>query len=233
MEELLASLSHALEGSFGLALGAALAWGVLSVVLSPCHLASIPLVVGVVGGGGREVRVSRSFWLSTLFAAGILASIAAVGAVTAAIGRLLGDVGPAAGWFVGGALILIGLNLMGVLPLPGFDRAGLRSDRRGAWAALLIGLVFGLAVGPCTFAYLAPVLAVTFRIAADDLTRAVLLLCAFGAGHGGVIVLAGTSSRLVQRYLDWSERSKGTAVLRGACGLLVIVGGLWTVYAAA
>ena len=231
MESLLASLSHALEGSFGLALGAALLWGVLSVLLSPCHLASIPLVVGVVGGG-KDARATSALWLSVLFATGILASIAVVGAVTAALGRLLGDVGPGASYLVGAFLILIGLNLMGVLPLPAFGAGGLRSDRRGAWAALGIGLVFGLAVGPCTFAYLAPVLAVTFGMASEHLARAVLLLAAFAAGQGGVIVLAGTSSRLVQRYLDWSERSRGTAVLRAVCGVLVVLGGLWTIYAA-
>jgi len=231
MESLLASLSHALEGSFGLALGAALCWGVLSVVLSPCHLASIPLVVGVVGGGS-DVRARRALGISVLFASGILASIAIVGVVTAALGRLLGDAGPGASYLVGAFLILIGLNLMGVLPLPALGAGGLRSDRRGAWAALVIGLVFGLAVGPCTFAYLAPVLAITFGMASEHLARAVLLLAAFAAGHGGVIVLAGTSSRLVQRYLDWSERSRGTIVLRAVCGVLVVLGGLWTIYAA-
>ena len=91
-----------------------------------------------------------------------------------------------------------GLNLMGVLPLPGFERRGLQSDRRGAWAALLIGLIFGLAVGPCTFAYLAPVLAVTFGMADEHLARAVLLLVAFA-----ILTLAGVWFRGTGMVLTW------------------------------
>ena len=48
MDELFASLSQAVEGAPALAMAAAFAWGVLSILLSPCHLASIPLVVGFI-----------------------------------------------------------------------------------------------------------------------------------------------------------------------------------------
>lgn len=41
MSEFLDGLGRALEGSPAIALGAAFLWGVLSIVLSPCHLASI------------------------------------------------------------------------------------------------------------------------------------------------------------------------------------------------
>jgi len=36
-------------------------------------------------------------------------------------------------------------------------------QRKGLLAAFLLGLVFGIALGPCTFAYMAPMLAVAFR----------------------------------------------------------------------
>ena len=35
------------------------------------------------------------------------------------------------------------------------------------------------------------------------------LLLAYGVGHCAVIVAAGTSTELVQRYLNWNEQSKG------------------------
>ena len=53
MESLFQTLTHAVEGSATFALGAAFAWGVLSLVLSPCHLASIPLIVGFIDEQGR------------------------------------------------------------------------------------------------------------------------------------------------------------------------------------
>ena len=46
MESLFTSLTEALYGSYSLALLAAFVWGILSILLSPCHLSSIPLIIG-------------------------------------------------------------------------------------------------------------------------------------------------------------------------------------------
>ena len=104
--------------------------------------------------------------------------------------------------------------------------------RQGLLAALILGLVFGIALGPCTFAYMAPMLAVTFRVAATKLVYGVALLLSYGLGHCSVIVAAGTSTELVQRYLAWNEGSQGATVVRQACGALVILGGLCLMYKA-
>ena len=77
----------------GFALPAAFAWGVLSVALSPCHLSSVPLVVAYMSGGAELPSGRGALWISSAFAAGILGSIALIGMVTAAAGRMLGDVG--------------------------------------------------------------------------------------------------------------------------------------------
>ena len=53
MEQLFTNLSHAVEGAPLVALAAAVVWGVLSIVLSPCHLASIPLIVGFISEQGH------------------------------------------------------------------------------------------------------------------------------------------------------------------------------------
>ena len=99
MEELFSALSHAVEGAPLVALAAAAVWGVLSVVLSPCHLSSIPLIVGFISGQGR-VTTGRAFGIASLFAVGILVTIAAIGAITAAAGRMMGDVGRWGNYFV-------------------------------------------------------------------------------------------------------------------------------------
>ena len=51
-------------------------------------------------------------------------------------------------------------------------------------------------------------------------------------GHCSVIVLAGTCIEMVQRYLDWNEKSRGVKVLKYVCGVLVLLGGLHLIYAA-
>jgi cytochrome c-type biogenesis protein len=50
-------------------------------------------------------------------------------------------------------------------------------------------------------------------------------------GHCGVIVAAGTSTKLVERWLKWNEQSKGLAMLKIGCGILVMLGGVWLIYA--
>ena len=231
MQELCAILTRALEGTPLVALGAALVWGVLSIVLSPCHLASIPLIVGFVGGQG-EISRRQAFGLSAVFASGILVTIAIIGIITAGLGRLIGDVGPWGNHFVAGVFFIVGLHLLGVIPLNFAGASPGETRRKGLVAALLLGLIFGVALGPCTFAYMAPMLAVALRVATESGLYAALLLLAFGVGHCSVIVAAGTSTEAVQRYLDWTEESRGAAVLRQVCGVLVILGGLYMLYTA-
>ncbi|MBI3947726.1 MAG: cytochrome C biogenesis protein [Armatimonadetes bacterium] len=231
MEYLFVCLARAVEGAPALALGSAAAWGVLSILLSPCHLSSIPLIVGFIGSQD-SLTARRAFSLASAFALGILVTIALIGVVTAALGRLAGDLGGVANVLVAALFFLVGLHLLDVVPLPlGAADPG-RVRQRGLAAALFLGLVFGVALGPCTFAFMAPVLAVTFRMAAAQPIYAASLLLAYGAGHCAVIVAAGTSTHAVQRYLSWNRGTRGAEILRRACGVLVIGGGLYLLYTA-
>jgi cytochrome c-type biogenesis protein len=229
MEELFTNLSRAVEGAPLIALAAAIVWGVLSIVLSPCHLASIPLIVGFISEQGK-VTVRRAFWTATLFSVGILITIAAIGAVTAGAGRMMGDVGRYGNYFVAIIFFVVGLHLVGVIPLSFSGPGAVGMKRKGLLAAFILGLVFGIALGPCTFAYMAPMLGVTFKLAATNYSYGALLLLAYGVGHCAVIVAAGTSTELVQRFLNWNEQSRGLGVLKVVCGVLVILGGVWLIY---
>ncbi len=104
--------------------------------------------------------------------------------------------------------------------------------RKGLLAAFELGLVFGIALGPCTFAFMAPMLGVTFKLAETSFVYGVSLLLAYGIGHCAVIVAAGTSTELVQRFLNWNEQSKGITVVKRICGVLVLLGGVWLIYSA-
>ena len=231
MEKIFTALSHAVEGAPLIALSAAVAWGVLSIILSPCHLASIPLIVGFISEQGK-VTVQRAFWTSVLFAVGILITIAAIGAITAAAGRMLGDVGQYGNYFVAVIFFAVGLHLLGVIPMPWSGPSQVGMKRKGFLAAFILGLLFGIALGPCTFAYMAPMLGVTFKLAKTAPLYGVSLLLAYGVGHCAVIVAAGTSTEMVQRFLNWNEHSKGVACVKYICGFLVLLGGVWLIYSA-
>ena len=219
------------EGAPAVALGAAFVWGILSVLLSPCHLASIPLIVGFISRQG-EMTTRRAFTTSTLFAVGILITIGAIGAVTAELGRVMGDLGSYGDYFVAVVFFIVGLHLLDVIPMPWSGPGQVGMKRKGMLAALILGLVFGVALGPCTFAFMAPILGVTFKIAPTSFLYAVSLLVVYGLGHCVVIVLAGTFTEVVQRYMNWTTKSRGAVIVRRICGVLVLAGGVYMIYIA-
>ena len=115
--DLFTSLSGMLNESAHLALTASFAWGVFSIVLSPCHLASIPLIVGFIDEQGR-ISTGRAFVLALLFSTGIMITIGLVGLVTGLAGRMLGDIGRWGNYFVAVIFFIVGLHLIGLIPLP-------------------------------------------------------------------------------------------------------------------
>ncbi|HEX2948461.1 MAG TPA: cytochrome c biogenesis protein CcdA [Armatimonadota bacterium] len=231
MDELFIALTRAVEGTPLVALAAALLWGVLSVVLSPCHLASIPLIVGFISEQ-NALTTRRACWTATVFSLGILVTIAVIGIITSALGRMAGDLGGYANYIVAGIFFLVGLHLLDVIPMPFSGPGHVGMQRKGVLAAFLLGLIFGIALGPCTFAYMAPVLGVTFKVGASAPLYAAGLLLAYGIGHCGVIAAAGTSTEVVQRYLQWNETSPGMRIVKKVCGALVLAGGLYLIYTA-
>jgi cytochrome c-type biogenesis protein len=230
VDALLTSLTEALYGGFSLALLASVAWGVSSILLSPCHLSSIPLIVGFLTAQ-EEKTTRRGVLLSFVFALGILLTIAVIGVTTATMGRIMGDVGPFGKYGVAIVFFVVGLYLMDVIPLPDtgvrLRPLGIRSPMISAFS---LGLIFGIALGPCTFAFMAPVLGVVFQLSTSNLLGAGSLLLAFGLGHCGVIVIAGGLASRIQTYLDWTNRSNIVLWTKRVAGALVIIGGIYMLY---
>lgn len=224
MEGLLTYLSEALAQSIFIAMLGAFLWGVSSILLSPCHLASIPLLVGFLtsrAGGDRFCAVR----LSLVFSLGILASIAVLGAATASAGRLLGDLGTTGNTAVALIFFLFGFYLMDLLPL-NWNLPGTPTQLQGALGAFVFGSLFGIGLGPCTFAFMAPVLGIVFTRSESNLAGAICLLGAFAVGHCGVIVLAGTLTQQVESYLKWTQTHRALKWVRRTCGLLVVLAGV-------
>ncbi len=228
IEQIFTGLTQAMSDRFGIALLAALGWGVISVVLSPCHLSSIPLVIGYLTNQGEE-GTRHPYRLSTLFAVGILTTVAVIGVVTALLGRMIGDIGKGGNYLVGAVFVVVGLYLLDILPLAWGRILPKTGVARGWRGALILGLFFGIGLGPCTFAFMAPVLTAVFSIAGSSPIRAIMLVAVFGVGHAGVISFAGGAAGTVQRYLNWTENSKGATYSKRVAGGLVLLAGVYTV----
>jgi len=229
IESIFNFLSELLYQNLWLALISSFSWGVLSILLSPCHLTSIPLIIGYLSSQ-EGLTVKKSFKLSLVFAIGILITIALIGGITLAMGRLMGDVGSIGNYLVAAIFFLVGLYLLDVITLP-WDGAKINNtEKKGYVSAFVLGLIFGIGLGPCTFAFMAPVLGIVFQVATTDYLYASGLLVSFSLGHVIPIVVAGSMMNLVQKYLNWTETSKTTKIVKKICGILVILGGVYLIY---
>ena len=223
-------LSSLLSGNFGAAVLGAFFWGVLSIILSPCHLSSIPLIIGYLNK--HQIQSSKSaFYNSLIFSLGILVTIAVIGAVTFSLGGIMGDTGVAGNYTVAAVFFAAGLYLLDIFKFDSISAVSIQKVKpKGYFSAFLIGLLFGFGLGPCTFAFMAPVLGAAFHYSALNFPGAVILLAAFALGHCFVIAGAGTLSAKLINYLNWSQNSKIINILKKTCGVLVILGGVYFIY---
>lgn len=200
-------------------------WGIVSVLLSPCHLASIPLMVGYVAGQGKIVEGKAAAGYAIVFSLGLFLSISIVGLACSLLGRMLGDLSPWWGVPVGAFLILLGLDLAGVaacrLPGKGLDGLALRGYR----GAFVLGGAFGILSGACTFGFIAPILAII--TVQQRIMDGTLLILSFAIGHCLPIALAGTFTALCQRMVQAKGMIPVVRWGRRLAGLLVAGIGLY------
>ena len=155
------SLGQVMQTRPVLAYGASYLGGVVATA-SPCILASIPLVIGFVGGyaGGNK---KQAFLYSLTFVVGLAVVMSILGAMAALMGTMFGDVGTYWYFVVGVILIVMGLQLAGVINLKlGGNVQRFLPQRTGLIGALILGALFGLVLSPCA----SPVLAVILTVAA-------------------------------------------------------------------
>ena len=114
LEAFFLTVSEWIQGGVGIAALGCFMWGMVSVIFSPCHLASIPLIVAYVGGQAALLKPRQAAFYSMAFTLGLFIAIALIGIICAWLGRMLGDVGN--GWqiLVGLVLIWVALGMLGV-----------------------------------------------------------------------------------------------------------------------
>lgn len=225
MSELYSSLYSIFHGSGSLAYAAVFAWGILGMTLSPCSVATIPLVVGYIGNSDAP-DFRSALKISAAFSVGVFVNLAFLGGLLTSAGLFLGGIDRYTNYIVAATFLVFGLHLLGAVNIPWFrGPSGADTKHTGIRGALVLGTVSGLALGPCSFAYSAPVILLAVSVAATDIIRALLLVASYGAGLSFVIILAGTASDLFSRLV--SGRGRGAAWLEKACGLLLIAGAVY------
>ena len=193
--------------------------GVISVLFSPCHLASIPLIVGYVGGQEKMVQPKQAGIYSILFTTGLFITIALIGIACALLGRMLGDVGSYWQILVGIILIWVALGMLGVEKCAMSGGLLYKLNLKGKFGAFILGLAYGVLSGSCTFGFIAPILAII--TVQEKVATGVILIILFAVGHCIPIVIAGSSTAAVKKLLEnstwngagaWFRRLAGTTI---------------------
>jgi len=222
------TINEWMTGTPAVAAAGSFLWGLISVLFSPCHLASIPLIVAYVAGQKMTLAPRQAAFYAILFTFGLFLSIAALGVLCALLGRMLGDVGPYWQIAVGLVLLWVALGMFGVEACSVSGGYLQRFQWRGRGGAFLLGLAYGVLSGSCTFGFIAPILAViTLQ---KQILQGVLLILLFAVGHCLPIVIAGSSTAIVRRLLEshaWQQA--GTWFRRGAGVVICILGAYFIV----
>ena len=224
-----------IAGGTAIAAAGCFLWGMISVLFSPCHLASIPLIVAYVGGQQRAIDPKQAGVYAGAFTGGLFITIALVGIVCALLGRILGDVGPYWQILIGVVLIWVALGMLGVEKCQMSGGLLSRLNFRGVFGAFGLGLAYGVLSGSCTFGFIAPILAII--TVQQKITTGILFILLFAVGHCLPIMVAGSSTAAVRKVLEnsaWQGAGswfrKGAGVLICLLGVYFILSPFWGTY---
>ncbi|MEW5691733.1 MAG: cytochrome c biogenesis CcdA family protein [Candidatus Hydrogenedentota bacterium] len=214
-------INLSLTDSGFIAFAASFVWGICSVIFCPCFIACIPLVIAYISGFTEDKKIKNAFWYSALFSLGLFIVIALIGVITSLAGQILGLTGGICYLIIGVFFLIIGIHLLGFLPIsiPGLEK--LRATRKGMIGALLLGSSYGIVSGPCTFGFIAPMLAMVAL--QKTALRGISLIIIFALGQCIPILIAGTSTGWVKRIVESRSIQWTGIVFKKIAGIIFIL----------
>jgi len=198
--------------------------GGLATSFTPCVYPLIPIIMGVIGSSRENTR-QRNFVLSFSYVLGMAVTFSGLGMIAAVTGRLFGELqaSPLVQIIVGGIIILFGLALLDVIPLPTFllSKAGVGKVRTGGrvFPVFLMGVFSGFVAAPCTAAVLGALLA--YVAGTQNILFGFTLLFTFAMGLGVLLLLVGTFTGILAS-LPKSEKLMQIIQKVMALGLIVL-----------
>ncbi len=211
-----------------LAFGAVFLAGVVSSA-SPCVLATIPLVVGFVGGYADGERW-KAFRYSLSFIIGLSLTFTAFGAAAGLLGTMFGTVG---GWWhvaAGIVALVMGGQLVGLYELRLPVKRDFKPKQGGVVGSFLLGLFFGVVSSPCATPVL--VLLLTFVATKGKVLYGVALLFCYAIGHCLLMLAAGTFTGFVESFATAKGVVNFSSWARRLSGGIVAMVGAWFIWQA-
>lgn len=208
-------------------------WGIASVLLSPCGISTVPLVVGYVANSDSPSHWS-AFKISCAFCLGIVINLVLISFIMSGLGLMFGGYERYLTLITALVFIVMGLHMMGIIRIKFFTlgSGGKGTESQSLKGAVVLGIVSGLALGPCNVAYVTPVLSLAMTEAVKSLTSAVMLVVCYALGHSAVLVCAGTFSQIFAAFMDSGKGSMTYYAVKAVnilCGIALLCGGAYLV----
>ena len=226
METLLNHLSQSLTENPLLAYLGVFLGGILSSS-SPCVLATIPLVIGYVGGYSEGDR-RKALLYSLTFILGLSLTFTVLGAIASVIGGLFGMINRTWYFVVGGIAVAIGLQLVGLYEFNLPTLGHIQPKKRGLLGAFVLGLIFGIVSSPCATPILALIL--TFVATKGEVAYGTSLLFIYALGHCVLIFVAGTATGFAESFIKSKGISNITTWGKKVGGVIVSLVGIYFIY---
>ena len=225
LDNLFLTVNEWMVGGSALAAVGCFTWGMISVLFSPCHLASIPLIVAYVGGQQTALVPRRAAGYAVAFGTGLFITIAVIGAICALLGRMLGDIGNYRQILIGAVLIWVALGMLGVEKFTMSGSLLYRLNFKGMPGALALGLAYGILSGSCTFGFIAPILAII--TVQQEVATGILFILLFAVGHCLPIAVAGSSTAALRQLVESSAWQGAGSWFRKIAGVVICLLGVY------
>lgn len=192
--------------------------------ISPCLLPMLPIYVSYFAGGG-ERSTGKTLKIAAGFVLGFTLVFTAMGALAGTAGGFLREYRTAVNLISGLAVILFGLNFLGVFRFSLFRGSGASMGARelNFLSAALFGMIFSLGWTPCVGAFLGSALMLASQ--QGSALTGTLMLLAYSLGLGAPFLLSAVLIDKLKSAFDWVKRNY--RVINAVCGgFLVAVGAL-------
>ena len=184
------------------------------------------------------MNVNYAARLALTFSFGILLVILAIGLITIGLGKVLEEQEGILDYILGVIFIVVGLHITGLIKYHHHDHCHeeehdehcdapvVKYSKKGFIGAFVYGLIFGILLAPCTFAYMAPVMGVALKKTAESQIQAFLMFLLYGVGNVLIITLAATFTEYISKYNHWNHHSKACNIIKIICGIIIILAGI-------
>ena len=199
-----------------------LAAGIISS-LTPCSLASIPMILAYVGATSATPK--KAFRLSLAMALGMAVTFGVFGSVASANGPMLHEAGHWWKAVMGILMILMALQIWEVIHIIPHIHMTEKVSRRGYTGAFLTGALSGLFASHCAVPVMVALLALAAEVS-RGIGWGILLMVCYAVGHSILLLLAGTGYGYVEQMMKDPRLGAVNKWLRIILGVIILAVGL-------